>query len=125
MNVMYKIILTLVLAVAITTAQGSNKTDSVINIKNFTIYEKDNSYIFEWTIDSTFESNYWKVECLNETGRFTTVGYVLGSQPGKGANQFVFKEKIKSNITKPKQYRLCHVKTNGFSQYSEILIPAK
>ncbi len=125
MNTMYKIFLTLALAAAITTAQGAKTTDTTIIIKNFTVYEKDDNYIFEWSMDSTFETNYWKVECLNETGRFTSVGYVLGSQPGKGANQFVFKEKIKKNITKPKQYRLCHINTNGNIQYSQILTPAK
>ncbi len=125
MNTLNKMILTLVLATAITTAHGSKTTDTTVNIKNISVYEKDNNYIFEWSMDSTFETNYWKVEWLNETGRFTSIGYVLGSHPGKGPNQFVFKEKIKRNFTAPKQYRLCHIYTNGNTLYSQIFTPAK
>jgi hypothetical protein len=101
------------------------QTDTIITIKNFTVYENNDNRFIEWTTDSTVGTNYWKVERSQDGTAFTTLAIVLGSRPGKPANSFACKEKIIANKNASKYYRLCHIQSNGNTQYSQILTPAK
>lgn len=91
-----------------------------INITDFHVVKNQNKVDINWSTDKTVITNYFEVEKSNDGKHFKTVAYVLGADPSKtDCDCYGCFDKISTNA-KEYYYRLKHVDTNGFVEFSEV-----
>jgi hypothetical protein len=93
----------------IAVAANAQQVDGHINISNFKTYQSKTKQVIEWSTDAAKPTNYWMVQSSSDGKEFTTIGLVLGADPGQQGDKYIFTQPIKSKIAKS-FYRLSHVK---------------
>lgn len=95
------------------------QTTKTISITKLIAHEKDNRIFIEWAADSGSQSNYWEVQTSIDGKGFSTIALVLGADPGKTTEQYIFKGKIKDQLSK--YYRVVYISQSGQEQISDII----
>ncbi|MGN6530790.1 MAG: hypothetical protein ACTHK0_03425 [Ginsengibacter sp.] len=91
-----------------------------INITAFQVVKDQNKVDINWSTDKMASTNYFEVEKSNDGKNFKTVAYVFGADPTKtDCDCYGCFDKISTNA-KESYYRLKHVDTNGFIEFSEV-----
>ena len=99
-------------------AQNAHQHD--INIIDFTVVMNQNKVKINWATDKANSTNYFEVEKSSDGKNFKTVAYVLGADPAKkDCDCYGCFDKISSS-EKKSYYRLKHVDSSGFVEFSEV-----
>lgn len=118
MNIIRKIIIGLLLAIA---AYNSQAQTNNINITKFTANEKDNKLSIQWSTDGKVPTNYFEIQQSEDGTEFRTVALVLGPDPCSSEDDYKYSQKLKKGTKKATYFRVKHVDTNGNEQLTKII----
>jgi len=125
MNIIRKIIIGLLLAIAAYNSQAQTNNNQAqinnnINITKLTANEKDNKLSIKWSTDGKVATNYFEVQQSEDGTEFRTIALVLGPDPCSNEDDYKYSQKVKKG-SKAAYFRIKHVDTNWNEQLSKII----
>ena len=95
-------------------------SEKKITITKLKVNEKNRQITVEWSADAGDACNYWEVQGSADGKTFHTIALVLGPDPGKKGEQYLFKGKM----TRPDDlyYRVEHISLTGSNRQKSDII---